>query len=139
LDSVCEDCIFCRIIHQQNPAYVVTEDEHIIVFLSKENHPLVVPKQHIPDIYALDSSTSAHIMKAAIEVARAVKVGLACEGVYLAQANEPAAGQDVFHFHLHIYPRWHAVDFRSQQTAQHISEADQQETLQKITALLQRE
>jgi len=116
----------------------VTEDEHIIVFLSKENHPLVVPKQHIPNIYSLDGATGAHIMRAAIEVARAVKVGLACEGIYLTQANEPAAGQDVFHFHLHIYPRWQAVDFRSQQTAQHIREADKQETLQKITASLQR-
>lgn len=133
-----EDCIFCRIIHHQVPAYVVTEDEHIIVFLSKENHPLVVPKQHIPNIYSLDGTTGAHIMKAAIEVARAVKVGLACEGIYLTQANEPAAGQDIFHFHLHIYPRWQAVDFRSQQTAQHIREADKQKTLQKITAYLQR-
>jgi histidine triad (HIT) family protein len=133
-----ENCIFCRIIQHQIPAYVVTEDEHIIVFLSKENHPLVVPKQHIPNIYSLDGATGAHIMRAAIEVARAVKVGLACEGIYLTQANEPAAGQDVFHFHLHIYPRWHAVDFRSQQTAQHIREEALQETLQKITASLQR-
>jgi histidine triad (HIT) family protein len=133
-----ENCIFCHIIHHQVPAYVVAEDEHIIVFLSKENHPLVVPKQHIPNIYSLDSTTGAHIMKAAIEVARAVKVGLACEGIYLTQANEPAAGQDIFHFHLHIYPRWQAVDFRSQQTAQHIREADKQVTLQKITAYLQR-
>jgi histidine triad (HIT) family protein len=115
-----ENCIFCRIIQHQIPAYVVTEDEYIIVFLSKENHPLVVPKQHIPNIYSLDEATGAHIMRGAIEVARAVKVGLACEGVYLTQANEPAAGQDVFHFHLHIYPRWQSVDFRSQQTAQHV-------------------
>ena len=75
-------------------------------------------------------------MRAAIEVARAVKAGLACEGVSLAQANEAAAGQDVFHFHLHIYPRWRAVDFRSQQTSQHVSEVDKQETLRKITACL---
>ena len=133
-----ENCIFCRIIQHQVPAYVVTEDEHIIVFLSKENHPLVVPKQHIPNIYSLDEATGAHIMRAATQIARAVKVGLACEGIYLTQANESAAGQDVFHFHLHIYPRWQAVDFRSQQTAQHVREADKQETLQKITASLQR-
>ena len=133
-----ENCIFCRIIHHQAPAYVVTEDEHIIVFLSRENHPLVVPKRHIPNIYTLDDATGAYIMSAAIQIARAVKLGLACEGIYLTQANEPAAGQDVFHFHLHIYPRWHAVNVRSQQTAYHISEADKQETWQKITASLQR-
>ena len=131
-----ERCVFCRIIHHQAPAYVITEDEHVIVFLSLENHPLVVPKRHIPDIYSLDEATGAHIMRAAIEVARAVKAGLACEGIYLAQANESAAGQDVFHFHLHIYPRWRAVDFRAQQTARQVSDADKQETLRKITACL---
>lgn len=133
-----ESCVFCRIIQHQAPAHVIAEDEHIIVFLSLENHPLIVPRRHIPDIYSLDEATGAHIMRAAIEVARAVKAGLACEGVYLTQANEPAAGQDVFHFHLHIYPRWHAVDFRTQQTAQHVSEADKQETLRKITACLRK-
>jgi len=46
-------------------------------------------------------------MRQAIRVATAVKVGLRCDGVYLAQANEPAADQEVFHFHVHIYPRWH--------------------------------
>lgn len=94
--------------------------------------------KHIPNIYALDSATGAHIMRTAIEVARAVKAGLACEGIYLTQPNEPAAGQDVFHFHLHIYPRWQAVDFRSQQAAHHYREADKQETLQKIITSLRR-
>jgi histidine triad (HIT) family protein len=131
-----DSCVFCRIIRREAPAYVVTEDERIIVFLSLENHPLVVPKQHIPDIYSLDETTGAAIMSATIAVSRAVKVGLACEGVYLTQANEPAAGQDVFHFHLHIYPRWRAVDFRRQQ-AMRASEAEQQVTVQKIKDCLQ--
>lgn len=131
-------CIFCDIIHHQIPAYVVTEDEHIIVFLSQENHPLVVPKPHIPNIYCLDEATGAHIMSATIEVARAVKEGLACEGIYLTQANEPAAGQDISHFHLHIYPRWQSVDFQLQQTDRNVRESDQQVTLQKIVMSLQR-
>lgn len=96
-----ETCTFCRIAQHQVPAYVITEDQDVIVFLSKENHPLVVPKRHIPNIYSLDEASGAQIMKAAVQVARAVKAGLQCEGIYLTQANEPAAGQDVFHFHLH--------------------------------------
>ena len=131
-----DSCVFCRIIRREAPAYVVTEDERIIVFLSLENHPLVVPKQHIPDIYSLDETTGAAIMNATIAVSRAVKEGLACEGVYLTQANEPAAGQDVFHFHLHIYPRWRAVDFRQQQTRR-VNEAGRWETVQKIKNCLQ--
>ncbi len=91
-------------------------------------------KQHIPNIYALDDTTGAHMMRAAIQIARAVKAGLQCDGVYLTQANEPAAGQDVFHLHLHIYPRWQAVDFRAHQTSEQVTEQDKQATLQKITA-----
>ncbi len=102
-----EQCIFCRIIDRQAPAYIIDETDRVIVFLSLENHPLVVPKAHIPDIYALDDATGAAVMHETIAIARAVKVGLGCDGVYLAQANEPAGGQDVFHFHLHVYPRWH--------------------------------
>ncbi len=131
-----ENCAFCRIAQRQLSAYIITEDAQVIVFLSKENHPLVVPKRHIPNIYALDATTGAYIMRAAIQIARAVKAGLQCEGVYLTQANEPAAGQDVFHFHLHVYPRWMAVDFQSQQTSAQVTEQAKRDTLTKITAHL---
>jgi histidine triad (HIT) family protein len=107
-----DDCIFCRIIARQAPAYVIHEDDRVIVFLSLESHPLVVPKAHIPDIYTLDDDTASAVMQTATRVARAVKAGLHCDGVYLTQANEPAAGQDVFHFHLHVYPRRHGDGLR---------------------------
>lgn len=102
-----EQCIFCQIVDRQASAYIIDETDWVIVFLSLENHPLVVPKAHIPNIYTLDDTTGAAVMRETIAIARAVKVGLRCDGVYLAQANEPAGGQDVFHFHLHVYPRWH--------------------------------
>jgi histidine triad (HIT) family protein len=99
--------VFCRIINGRGPAYVIDEDERTIVFLSLENHPLVVPKAHLPDIFALDDATAAAVMRRAVAIAKAVRAGLRCDGVYLTQANGAAAGQDVFHFHLHVYPRWH--------------------------------
>lgn len=74
--------------------------------MSLENHPLIVPKKHIVDIYSLDDELGAEIMREAIKIAKAVKRGLKCDGVYVTQANESAAGQDVFHYHMHIYPRW---------------------------------
>jgi histidine triad (HIT) family protein len=101
-----EGCIFCRIIEGKAPAYVIDENDEVIVFLSLENHPLVVPKEHVPDIYAMSSDMGAHVMEETIKVARAVKKALQCDGIYLTQSNEPAAGQDVFHFHLHVYPCW---------------------------------
>ena len=73
-------CTACRIIRKRNPAYIIDEDAHIIVFLL-ENHPMIAPKTHIPDIFALDEATGALIMQAAIRVANAVKAGLHCEGV----------------------------------------------------------
>lgn len=100
------DCIFCKIADKKIPSHVLDENEKVIVFLSLENHPLVVPKKHIPDIYSLDDELGAEVMKEAIKIAKAMKQGLRCDGVYVTQANESAAGQDVFHYHMHIYPRW---------------------------------
>ncbi len=101
-----ENCIFCKIIDRKIPGYILSENESVIVFLSLENHPLIVPKKHITDIYSLEDELGAEIMKEAIQIAKAVKHGLECDGIYVTQANEPAAGQDVFHYHMHIYPKW---------------------------------
>ena len=102
-----EDCIFCKIINRQIPASILDENEDVIAFLSLENHPLVVPKRHIPNIYSLDDRSASAVMVEAVKIAKAVKEGVRCDGVNLVQANEPAANQDVFHFHLHIKPRWY--------------------------------
>lgn len=99
-------CTFCQIVAREIPAYIIDENDRVIVFLSLENHPLVVPREHIPDIYAMPGDVGAAVMEETIKVARAVKKSLHCDGVYLTQANELAAGQDVFHFHLHVYPCW---------------------------------
>ena len=102
-----EDCIFCKIINRQIPAYILDENEDVVTFLSLENHPLVVPKRHIPNIYSLDDRSASAVMVEAVKIAKAVKEGVGCDGINLVQANEPAANQDVFHFHLHIKPRWY--------------------------------
>ncbi len=106
VDQIDEDCIFCQIIARQIPAYIIMEDADIIVFLSLENHPLIVPKQHIPNLYTMPDAVGAAVMRTSVRIANAVKHGLQCDGIYITQANEPAANQDVFHYHMHIYPRW---------------------------------
>lgn len=125
-------CPFCRIIRGELPAFMLAETAAAIVFLSKENHPLVVPTQHIANIYTLDEPTGAVVMQLARQAARALKAGLGCEGVYLTQANEPAAGQDVFHFHLHVYPRWSSVAFATQQSSAGIVEAQRAKLAQTL-------
>lgn len=102
-----ERSIFTRIIARELPGYIVYEDARVVVLLSLENHPLVVPREPVRDIFGLDDATAAAIMQTAARVARALQRALGCDGVYLSQANGAAAGQEVFHFHLHVYPRWH--------------------------------
>ena len=130
-----EECIFCRIISGQAPAHVVDETDRVIAFLSLENHPLVVPRAHIPDIFALDDATAADVMQEAVTIANAVKHGLGCDGVYLTQANGEAAGQDVFHFHLHVYPRWHG-DRRPDITPEVVADGVRQQTQERLVAAL---
>jgi histidine triad (HIT) family protein len=69
-------CIFCRIARKQAPAFIIDEDDEVIAFLSLENHPLVAPKEHIPNIYAMGDDAAARVMKETVRIAKAVKVAL---------------------------------------------------------------
>ena len=122
------NCIFCKIIDRKIPGHIITENDNVIVFLSLENHPLIVPKKHVENIYSLDDKLGTEIMKESIKIAKAVKQGLKCDGVYVTQANETAGGQDVFHYHMHIYPKWN--DGRKQP----IDEESKKLTAEKIRA-----
>ena len=101
-----ENCIFCKIIVGTAPGYIVDQDDDLIVFLSKSNHPLISPKKHAVDIFSIDEETLGLIAKKSIQIAKALKEGLNCDGVYVTQTNGAAAGQDVFHYHMHLYPKW---------------------------------
>jgi histidine triad (HIT) family protein len=100
------DCIFCRIVARKMPGYVVDETATLIVFIALENHPLIVPKVHVPDIFDLTDELAADIARSTIRVAKATKIAASADGIYITQANGAAAGQDVFHYHMHIYPKW---------------------------------
>lgn len=106
-------CIFCRIIERKAPAFILDETEAVISFLSLENHPLVVPKPHVPDIFSMSAVTGAAVMAETIRIAVAVRTALGCDGIYVTQSNGAAAGQDVFHFHIHVYPCWHGREGRA--------------------------
>jgi len=100
------NCRLCQIIAGEFPAQIIAENEQVIAFLSLENHPLVVTREHIPDIYSLPAHLGAAVMEMVVKVSKSVKKALKCDGVYLTQSNEPAGGQTVFHFHVHVYPAW---------------------------------
>ena len=126
-------CIFCKIIARQFPGYIITEDENTIVFVSLEGHPIVAPKEHIPDIFDLNDELASMLMIVARQVARATKEGLAADGIYITQTNGAAAGQSVFHYHMHVYPRW--TDGRSLDCG----DGSRKRTMEKVRACLQRQ
>jgi histidine triad (HIT) family protein len=130
-----EPSVFTRIINREIEAYILHEDERVIVFLSLENHPLVVPKVPVRDIFALDDETAAAIMQTAARVARALRRAVGCDGVLIWQANGAAAGQDVFHFHMHVYPRWHGDRMRVILPERDASEAAKGELLARLQAV----
>jgi len=105
-----ENCVFCRIVNGELPASKVYEDESTLAFMDLQSvnpgHTLVVVKPHRANIYELDDELAGAALQTAAKMARAVKKAYACEGVTLFQANEPAGAQTVFHFHIHVLPRW---------------------------------
>ena len=103
------DCVFCKIVSGQLPSTKVHEDALTLAFMDigqvNPGHVLVAAKPHVENIFGLDDALAAAVFQTAARVARAVKKAYTPEGVTLYQANGAAAGQTVFHFHLHIVPR----------------------------------
>ena len=103
-------CVFCRIVAKQLPAAVVYEDERVLAFMDigqvNPGHVLVTLKDHAEHVFALDDAQATAVFLAATRVARAIRGAFAPQGLSIYQANGAAAGQTVFHFHLHVLPRW---------------------------------
>ena len=104
-------CIFCEIISGNLPSSKVYEDNVCVALMDIQpvnpGHVLVVPKNHATDLSDLPSGTGMHIFQIAQQVAqKLLDSNLRCEGINLILAHGEAAGQDVFHVHLHIIPRY---------------------------------
>jgi histidine triad (HIT) family protein len=100
------DCIFCKIISGAIPGRIIDQNADVMVFLSLENHPLVVTREHVVDVFSLTDRQGAAVMSEAVKIAKAMREALNPDGIHLAQSNGAAAGQEVFHYHMHLYPRW---------------------------------
>lgn len=105
-----QNCIFCKIIAGEIPAAKVYENEHVLAFLDisqvTEGHTLVIPKKHEKDIYELSDESAQHVFQAVPKIARAIKKQFKPIGINLLNNNEAPAGQSVFHYHIHILPRY---------------------------------
>jgi histidine triad (HIT) family protein len=102
-------CIFCRIMAREIPATVVHEDEHVLAFMDlgqvNPGHVLVALKSHAENLYDLNDAQAGAVLRAAARVARAIRDAFDPEGLSVYQANGAAAGQTVFHYHVHLVPR----------------------------------
>ena len=105
-----ENCIFCRIANGVIPSATVYEDEWFRVILdinpAAKGHALILPKKHFADIYELDQDTAGEVFVLAKRMAAVMKEALGCEGMNILQNNGEIAGQTVFHFHIHLIPRY---------------------------------
>jgi len=109
-------CIFCKIIVGEAPATILYEDENVVVFLDinpvTPGHMMVVPRAHLPALADLDPQIGGHMFNVAQRMAAALREsGLRCDGVNLFYADGEAALQEVFHAHLHVFPRYHGDGF----------------------------
>ena len=105
-----DDCFFCKIANGEIPSATVYEDSVCRVILdvnpANKGHALIIPKEHFDNIYSIDAETAAKIFTIATEVAKAQKAELNPDGLNILQNNGEAAGQTVFHFHMHLVPRY---------------------------------
>ncbi len=105
------DCIFCKIIRRQAPASIVDENEHTLAFLDirpmNPGHVLVIPKEHAAHLGDLPPAAGGRVFAQCMAVAAALRAsGLRCEGVNIYLADGEVAGQEIFHVHLHVLPRY---------------------------------
>lgn len=106
------NCIFCKIANGEIPSKTLYEDERFRVILdlgpATKGHALVLPKAHYADLYELPEELAGEAMKLAKKMAVKMTEKLKCEGFNLIQNNGDMAGQTVFHFHMHMIPRYQA-------------------------------
>lgn len=110
-----ENCIFCKLANGVFETNTIYEDELVRVILDAspvtKGHALVLPKEHYRNLYDLDEKYASHILVVAKKIANVMKEKLGCTGLNILQNNETVAGQTVFHFHLHIIPRYDDDNF----------------------------
>lgn len=119
------ETVFEKIIKREIPAHIVYEDDVVIAFLditqATKGHTLVVPKKACKDIFELDEETAAHLFKIVVRVSNAIKKAFNPIGLNTLNNNGSFASQSVFHFHMHILPRYEDDDLKNMHMMNHTS------------------
>lgn len=126
-------CIFCKIANGEIPSATLYEDEEFRVILdlgpASKGHALILPKAHAANLFELPDETAAKAIVVAKKVAARLQEGLNADGLNLVQNNGEAAGQTVFHFHMHLIPRYRDDSVNVTWKPGELTESDKQEIL----------
>ena len=111
------NCVFCALVAGEREASIVYEDERLLGFMDlhpvNPGHVLLVPKEHATAMADVDEDTGVHVFRIAMRMQQAIRRSdVRCEGINLFVADGEAAFQDVFHFHLHVIPRFEGDPFK---------------------------
>lgn len=128
-----ETCIFCKIANGEIPAATIYEDEEFRAILdlgpASKGHALILPKAHAANLFELPDETAGKAMVLAKRLAGELKEGLHADGINVLQNNGTAAGQTVFHFHMHLIPRYTGDGVNVTWTPGTLSDQDREEVL----------
>ena len=120
-----DDCIFCKLANGDIPTNIIYEDDEFKVFMdvapATKGHALVLPKDHYANIYEIDSEILGKAIQIGQKVVKHVTPILNCDGYNLLQNNGEIAGQTIFHFHLHLIPRYKDADNTNVLVTNHVS------------------
>lgn len=131
------NCIFCKITNGEIPSVTIYEDELFQVILDREpaskGHALIIPKEHYKDIYDLSEEMTAKAFVLAKTLAEKMTKVLLCDGFNIVQNNKEASGQTVFHFHIHLIPRFLNDDAKVGWTVHDITDEEMQSIAKQLT------
>ena len=131
-----ENCIFCKIANGEIPAATLYEDDDFRVILdlgpASKGHALILPKAHAANIYELPDETAGKAMILAKHMATKLRDGLKCDGFNIVQNNGEIAGQTVFHFHMHLIPRYEGDNVGITWKPGNLTDEEREEILAKV-------
>lgn len=131
-----DNCIFCKIASGEIPSATIYEDEDFRAILdlgpASKGHALLLPKEHYEDLFALPDETAEKVLPVAKKIVSRMKDVLGCDGYNLVQNNGECAGQTVFHFHMHMIPRYKDDKVGLGWKMGELSDADRDEILAKL-------
>ena len=131
-----DECIFCKIANGEIPSATLYEDNDFRVILdlgpASKGHALIIPKEHYANLYELDDELASKILVLAKKMITKLTDILGCDGYNIVQNNEEAAGQTVFHFHMHMIPRYKGDKVGLGWHMGKLEEKDKEEILNKL-------